>query len=327
MSRVHGQFPRLAGLVAFEAAARHRSFTTAASELKVTQSAVSQQVRSLEQELGVTLFFRSNRGLSLSDQGKLLYRSVRSGFECVAAGVDEIRAARKPAVAIGTTTAIATFWLVPRLQEFRRRHPEIDVSITAGELGFDVVADSVDVGIVFGRGVWPGFRASRLQEGDVFPVCSPSYLKGRPPLSEPRDLLDETLLMLEHDRATVTSWALWFAHHGVRGHRHSCIRFNHLSLLLQAACEGQGVALGWTLLTDALLKQGTLIRPLQGAIQTQGAYYVVVAEREKREEVRLFEAWVLDQFRASPPTLRQPARPPGRAAARGRTTGEIGPSP
>ena len=81
------------------------------------------------------------------------------------------------------------------------------------------------------------------------------------------------------------------------------------------------------LLTDALLKQGTLIRPLRGAIQTQGAYYVVVAEREKREEVRLFEAWVLDQFRASPPALRQPARPPGRAAARGRTTGEIGPSP
>ncbi len=169
MSRVNGQLPRLSGLVAFEAAARHRSLTTAARELRVTQSAISQQVRSLEQELGVTLFSRSNRGLGLSEQGKLLYRSVRSGFECVAAGVDEIRAARKPAIVIGTTTAIATFWLLPRLQKFRRRHPEIDVSIVAAELGFDVVADSIDAGIVFGRGVWPGFRASRLREaGRVF---------------------------------------------------------------------------------------------------------------------------------------------------------------
>jgi DNA-binding transcriptional LysR family regulator len=304
-------------LVAFEAAARHRSLTTAARELRVTQSAVSQQVRSLEQELGVTLFFRSNRGLDLSEKGKLLYRSVRSGLECMAAGVDEIRAARKPSVVVGTTTAIATFWLVPRLQEFRRQHPDIDVSIMAADLGFDAVADSIDAGIVFGRGVWPGFRASYLREGDVFPVCSPRYLQGRPPLSEPKDLLDETLLMLNHDRATVTSWPLWFAHHGIRGRFHRRVKFNHLSLLLQAACEGQGIALGWTLLTDTLLREGALVRPLPGAIRTQGSYYVIVAERNEREEVRLFEAWVLGQVRATS-AARQPSHPLDRAAAHAR---------
>lgn len=310
MSRLNGQLPRLAGLVAFEAAARHRSLTTAARELKVTQSAVSQQVRSLERELGVTLFFRSNRGLELSEEGKLLYRSVRSGFECMAAGVDEIRAARKPTVVVGTTTAIATFWLVPRLQDFRRHHPEIDVSIVAADLGFDMVADSIDAGIVFGRGLWRGFRASCLQEGDVFPVCSPGYLEGRRPLCEPHDLLDETLLMLDHDRATITTWALWFAHHGIRGGYHRRIKFNHLSLLLQATCEGQGIALGWSLLTDTLLAQGRLVRPLPGAIRTHGSYYVIVAERDVREEVRLFEEWVLSQFPAS--ADRQPTRPSDR---------------
>lgn len=316
MSRLNGQLPRLAGLVAFEAAARHRSLTIAARELKVTQSAVSQQVRSLEQELGVTLFFRSNRGLELSEEGKLLYRSVRSGFECMAAGVDEIRAVRKPTIVVGTTTAIATFWLVPRLQDFRHHHPEIDVSIMAADLGFDVVADSIDAGLVFGRGVWAGFRASCLREGDVFPVCSPSYLEGRRKLSEPHELLDETLLMLDHDRASVTTWALWFAHHGIRGRYHRRIKFNHLSLLLQATCEGQGIALGWSLLTDTLLAQGTLVRPLPGAIRTQGSYFVIAAERDEREEVRLFEEWVLSQFPAS--VGRLPSHPLDRAAAHAR---------
>lgn len=310
MSRLNGQLPRLAGLVAFEAAARHRSLTIAARELKVTQSAVSQQVRSLEQQLGVTLFLRSNRGLELSEQGKLLYRSVRAGFECMAAGVDEIRAVRKPTVVVGTTTAIATFWLVPRLQDFRRQHPDIDVSIMAADLGFDTVANSIDAGIVFGRGVWPGFRAAALREGDVFPVCSPLYLDGRGPFRAPADLLDETLLTLELDGATITTWPLWFAHHGIRARAQRRIRFNNLSLLLQATCEGQGIALGWSLLTDRLLAEGRLVRPLPGAIRTHGAYYVIAAERDEREEVRLFEEWVLGQFAACP----EATDPPGRAA-------------
>ncbi len=120
--------------------------------------------------------------------------------------------------------------------------------------------------------------------------------------------------MLDHDGATVTTWPLWFAHHSVRGHCDRRIKFNHLSLLLQAACEGQGIALGWTLLTDTLLQQGTLVRPLPGAIRTQGSYYVVVAERDKREEVRHFEAWVLGQVRASS-AGRPPTHPLDRVAA------------
>ena len=297
MSGFANRLPRLTGLLAFEAAARHSSITAAARNLKVTQSAVSQQVRALESELDVKLFVRRNRGLELSEEGRLLYHAVTMGFECVASAIDELRAARKPTVTVGTTTSIATFWLIPRLQEFRRQYPDIDVSIVGADLGFDAVADSIDAGIVFGRGSWPGFRASLLRSGDVFPVCSPSYLRSRPPLEEVEQLLGETLLMHESDKTILISWPLFFARQGVRTRYHRRIKYNSLSLLLQATCEGQGIALGWSLLTDELLARKVLVRPLPSVIvETEGAYYFVAPEKKTNPEVLAFEQWVLAQF-------------------------------
>lgn len=297
MSGFGYRLPRLSGLVAFEAAARCLSFTASARELKVTQSAMSQHVRGLEQELGLKLFVRKNRGLALNEEGRLLYRAVTTGFESIAEAIDVLRAARRPTVTVGTTTAIATYWLVPRLRDFRERNPDIDVSIMAADLGFNAVADSIDAGIVFGRGSWAGFRAAMLREGDAFPVCSPSYLRTRPPLTDVKQLLGETLLMLDNDRATVTNWPQWFASQGVRSTYQRRTKFNNLSLLLQATCEGQGIALGWSLLTDELLARGTLVRPLPAVLRTEGAYYLVVAEKKRLSPaVRAFEEWVLEQF-------------------------------
>lgn len=296
MSRLTVELPRLTGLIAFEAAARHLSFTTAAHELRVTQSAVSQQVRTLESALGAMLFARSNRGLELTENGRLLYRAVTLGFDCMSAGIEEIRAARKPTVTVGTTNAIASYWLVPRLQSFRTQYPEIDINIVAADLGFNAVAEGIDAGIVFGRGTWPGFQSQLLCEGDVFPVCSPSYLRTRPPLGDARQLLNETLLMLDNERATVISWPLWFAIHGIRSGYHRRIKFNTLSLLLQATYEGQGIALGWSLLTDSMLERGVLVRPLPTILRTEGRYYFVMAEKSSRPEVLSFQRWVLSQF-------------------------------
>jgi LysR family transcriptional regulator, glycine cleavage system transcriptional activator len=213
-------------------------------------------------------------------------------------------------VTVGTTTAIATFWLIPRLQEFRRQYPDIDVSIVGADLGFDAVADSIDVGIVFGRGSWPGFRTSLLRKGDVFPVCSPSYLRSRPPLREVEQLLGETLLMHESDKAILIGWPLFFARQGVQTRYHRRIKYNSLSLLLQATCEGQGIALGWSLLTDELLARGALVRPLPSVIvETEGAYYFVANAKKTNSEVLAFEKWVLAQFSG-------PERRKGRRAVR-----------
>ena len=223
--------------------------------------------------------------------------AVSSGFECVASAIDELRAAQKPTVTVGTTTAIATFWLIPRLQDFRRRFPDIDVSIVGADLGFDKVAESIDVGIVFGRGHWPGFRASLLREGDAFPVCSPGYLRSRPPLERVEQLLGETILMLESDKAIVITWAQFFAQQGVRTSYYRRIKYNSLSLLLQATCEGRGIALGWSLLTDELLARGALVRPLPSVVvRTEGAYYMAASEKKTKPEIMAFEQWVLEQF-------------------------------
>ncbi len=307
MAGFSDRLPRLSGLMVFEAAARHLSFTAAAVELKVTQAAVSQQVRALEAELGVTLFLRHHRGLELTREGQRLHRSVAMGFECIANATEDIRVTSKPAIRIGVTSAIATFWLVPRLPFFRALHPDIDVHIVASDLGFDAVADRADVGIAFGRGCWPGFRALFLREGDAFPVCSPAYLVSRPPITDVAQLLDEVLLMMDDNRVTLIDWSLWFASHGIRNTNRHRIKFNSLPLLLQAACEGQGIALGWSLLTDDLLARGALLRPVNAMLRTNGAYYLVVGEKQSRPEIQAFQDWLLVQFQVPRGKLEHPA--------------------
>jgi len=297
MSEFAKRLPRLLGLINFEAAARCLSLTSSARELNVTQAAVSQQVRALENELGLKLFVRRNRGLELNDEGRLLYRAVATGFECIASTIDELRAVRKPTVSVGTTSALATFWLIPRLQDFRQRHPEVDVNIVSSDTGFSAASANIDVGIVFGRGPWTGFRATLLREGDVFPVCSPAYLRGRAPLKNVESLLNETLLMLDYDRTPVMNWPMFFASQGIRSAYHRRIKYNSPSLLLQATCQGQGIALGWSLLTDDLLARRVLMRPLPTVVHTEGSFYLIAVEKKLRPEVLSFQDWLLGQFK------------------------------
>ena len=306
MAGFANRIPRLSGLLMFEAAARHRSFTTASHELQVTQAAVSQQVRALEGELGVALFVRHHRGLDLTPEGWRLHRSVAMGFECIANAIEDIRVVGRPSIRIGVTSAIATFWLLPRLPLFRAlylrsTYPEVDVHIVASDLGLDAVADRADVGIGFGRGSWPGFHSAFLREGDAFPVCSPSYLLCRPQLLDVEQLLDEVLLVLDDNRITALDWSLWFASFGVRNTNKRRIKFNSLPLLLQAACEGQGIALGWSLLTDDMLARGVLVRPVNASLRTPGAYYLAIPEKDPAPEVLAFRDWLLRQFPLADP--------------------------
>jgi len=311
------RLPRLSALLMFEAAARHSSFTLAARECGVTQAAVSQQVRALERELGIALFRRLHRGLELTRQGSRLYRAAAMAFEHVANTADDLRDGGWPeGIAIGVTFAVATYWLIPRLPRFRALHPEIEVQIVATDRGFQKVADRVDAGIAFGTGPWPGFKATLLLPGRVFPVCSPAYLRSRPRLSRVEQLLGETLLSIDTDRPGHIDWPVWFAEQGVAGYTgHVSLKINSHPLLLQAACEGQGIALGWNLLTDDLLREGRLVRPLDATMTTAKGYYFLMTEAKCPERVLAFRDWVLGCFEQGGPVPAAASRIPAETLA------------
>jgi DNA-binding transcriptional LysR family regulator len=289
--------PRLSALLMFEAAARHLSFTLAARELHVTQAAVSQQVRSLEKELGVALFERQHRGLALTRGGGQLHRSVAMALEHIAGTADDMRRVTETeSTTIGVTLAFATFWLISRLPQFRARYPEIDIRLVATDRGIEKITEPVDAAVAWGSPPWPGFAATLLRQGEAFPVCSPEYLRGKRLPLRVDELLGETLLFIDDDRPGHADWPHLFAEHGVKlppsiAH----ITMNSLPLLLQAAMEGQGIALGYGLLTDDLLARGTLVRPLAASIRTTRSYHVLLSERRASRQATAFRDWLLEQ--------------------------------
>lgn len=289
--------PQLSALLAFEAAARYRNFTLAAEELGVTQPAVSQQVRSLEREMGVQLFRRLHRGLEITSEGCRLLRSVSVAFEHIANTTDDLRPRSEPTmITIGVPYAVATFWLIPRLHRWRRLHPEINLSLVTTDGGFGEISDQVDIGIAFGNGEWPGFNVKKIADAETYPVCSPSYLKGRPALSKPADLLNEALISIDDGRVDRVDWARWFAEYEIHGYSGQCgIRLNNLPLVIQAACEGHGVALGWNLLTDELVRNSVLVRPIDTSLRIPRSYYLVVREELQSDAANQFSEWIEKQ--------------------------------
>lgn len=290
--------PRLSRLRSFEAAARHLSFTEASRELGITQAAVSQQVRILERELGVPLFVRQHRGLKLTPQGHRLSRSVSTAFDQIADAAQQVRGdGKKQSLRIGVTFAVATFWLMPRIFDFRQLHPDIDVHLIATDLGFHQVADQVDIGIAYGKGVWPEFSSSLLCDCMVFPVCSPAYSAAHSYLTEAEQLTNETLLSIEQDRPGRLDWEGWFAALGIdAGPVPLTFKVNSHPLLVQAACEGRGIALGWTLLTDDLIANGRLVRPIRATVRSRSSFYFVSRPDRQSETIDCFRDWIFNNI-------------------------------
>lgn len=286
----------------FESAARHLSFTKSATELGVTQAAVSQQVRALEVELGVALFERHHRGLVLTHQGHQLLRSIVQAFDQIVRTVDQVREADQPIkVNVGVTFAIGTFWLVPRLLSFRSQFPEVVIDITATDEGFDHISDQVEVGLAYGDGMWPGYEATLLRPSVIFPVCSPEYRRRHPDIDSTKALLGEKLLSNEDARHGRFGWSQWFSELGLDASRMKpVIRFNSHPLVLQAACDSQGIALGWSLLTDDLIRDGRLVRPIDASVQTARGFYLVKRIGRDTPAISLFSGWVLAQLSGNP---------------------------
>src|SRR6266704_3536669 len=202
------RLPSLNGLRAFEAAARHLSFTQAASELNVTQTAISHQIKRLEEELGIRLCVRQNRALTLTPQAQDYLPGIRAAFNDLRLATDRLlRKDDDRVLTVSTLASLAAKWLLPRLAAFQEAHPGIDVRITTSTSLIDFQRDNVDAAIRYGRGHWPGVRAEWLMADELFPVCSPALLNGSKPLKCPEDLRDHVLLHTSN--ANSDDWRLW----------------------------------------------------------------------------------------------------------------------
>jgi LysR family glycine cleavage system transcriptional activator len=304
----------LNSLRAFEAAARHLSFKNAADELNVTTAAVSQQVKTLEHYLGVTLFHRLNRGLALTEAGLAGQPLLQKAFCMLSKGVASMRGTEaQDLLAVEAAPSFTAKWLLPRLARFYAERPGIDLRI-AGSL--DQVdtrlvetmvrehfrAGHVDVAIRFGGGTYPGCRVDRLFRVAAVPLCSPALLSDRHPLHSPSDLAFHTLLHDDTPWEGRPDWAAWLAAAGVselsanRGPH-----FNSVQLALQAAMAGQGVALGIEALAADDITDGRLVVPFAIRLPLDSAYHLVTLEEEADlPQVAAFRDWILreaGQFR------------------------------
>ena len=289
------RLPPLKALPDFEAAARHLSFTKAADELHVTHGAVSRQVKALEEHLGVTLFRRLNRTLLLTDEGQAYVAVVRELLERLAEATDRLKKRdERGGLTVSTSGSFAIKWLVPRLARFRTAHPEIDVRLQANDALIDFARDDVDIAIRYGRGQYPGLKAERLMTEDFVPVCSPALLKGPHPLRTPEDLRHYALL---HEEGTQINWRMWLMAAGVEGvdPTRGPI-YSHSSMVMVAAINGEGVALGRAALIAEDLAAGRLVKPFDLALAAEWAYYVVYPPRAlTRPKVAAFRNWLLEE--------------------------------
>lgn len=289
--------PPLSALRAFEAAGRLQSFTRAAEELHVTTAAISHQVRSLEEWLGRRLFRRTTRRLFLTEEGQLALGHFREGFERLARGVEVLREGdRQQIITVSTTPSFAAKWLVPRLDGFAHAHPDIDMRLAATTALARFDRDHVDVAVRFGRGRYEGARSRRLFGEYVTPMANArvwTALRHRP---RPADLSRMTLL---HDDSVLMTgrqpgWREWLREAGVseadvdRG-----MHFDDGHLVLQAAAEGRGVALGRVVLAAPELDAGSLVAPFPRVLALDAGYWLLIPEgRERRASIAAFAEWI-----------------------------------
>lgn len=295
-----GKLPPLNALRAFEAGARHLSFTKAADELHVTQAAVSHQVKALEEHLGYPLFKRMTRKLALTQQGRVLFPVVSEAFSSIADTAEDLRdSGDSRTLAISVTPAFGAKWLVYRLPKFWEKYPDLDLKVHHSIHCCDLRHDDIDIAVRFGGGKWEGLETEFLLRVDYTPVCSPKLLDGKHPLKSPADLRYHTLLHeADHDL-----WTQWLAVAGVSdvNPRRGPI-LDDWSVLIQTAVDGGGVALGKPSMLERDLAEGTLVAPFDITVLTDLGYHLVYLPGAlEQEKVRVFRDFLMDEIgRESP---------------------------
>jgi LysR family glycine cleavage system transcriptional activator len=298
------RLPPLNSLRAFEAAARHLSFKQAADELHVTPAAISHQIRTLEDYCGTQLFRRLTRALRLTDAGQAALPLLRDGFDRLAEASEAMRAeGRVGILTVSVAPSFGSKWLVPRLERFRTAHPEFDVRIDATDALANFTGDGIDVALRYGRGTYRNLRAECLMAEVAHPVCSPRLLEHGPPLRTPGDLRLHTLIHVQWkmDEDAAPNWRMWLRAAGADGvDPDRGPRFSADSMAVDAAIEGQGVALIGEALVEGDLKAGRLVRPFPPSVRQETAfsYYLVYPESKAADaKVTAFRAWVMAEVR------------------------------
>lgn len=297
------RLPPLNALRAFEAAARHLSFTKAAEELFVTQAAVSHQVKALEEHLGMGLFRRLNRRLMLTDAGQAYLPALRDAFDGIERATRRLSVQESDnAIRVTTMASFGSRWLVPRLSRFRNLHPDYDVLVSIADRVVNLEEDGFDIGLRYGGGRYPGYQVTHLMDDEFFVVCSPKLLEGPHPLREPADLKYHTLLHDDVSRSAHEdqSWRAWLLAAGVtevdpnRGPG-----FSDSHLVVQAAVDGLGVALGRRMIVSLDLEEGRLVRPFGGSNRTDFSYYMVVPHpKADFPKIKAFREWLVKEAAA-----------------------------
>jgi len=291
--------PPLNALKAFEATARHLSFTKAAAELHVTPAALSHQIRGLEDLLGLKLFFRRARAIELTDAARLIYPGIQTGFENLRQAVERLEPSRQDRVlVVSATPGLTAKWLAPKLYRFLARHPDIDTRISAGSSYVNFATDGVDVGIRLSAGNHPDLYVEKLSDEWLLPLCSPKLLDGAHPLRSPKDLVHFTLIQVDLP-GVVPTWSDWFQMAGVDGIDSTRgLRLNVADHALDAASESAGVVLAYKLVASRDIGLGRLVVPFGPEIPLPGRSYFFVCQKghEKRAPVKAFRDWIFAEI-------------------------------
>ncbi|WP_417517027.1 transcriptional regulator GcvA [Minwuia sp.] len=288
------RLPPLNALRAFEAAARHLSFARAAEELFLTPSAISHQIKSLEEQLGVKLFQRSGRKVTLTDAGGRYYPALRQAFDRMNEATEDLRQADQlGSLTINVLPTFAIRWLLPQISDFQARHPDIEVRITTHVEMIDFNRTQADAAVRFGSGSWPGLTARLLMTEEIVPVCSPALLKKGPPLNTPADLRHYQLL---HDINRPDTWRRWLLavdETGIDPERG--LKLETTNLAIQGAIQGLGIIPVNPYMVRTELENGTLIEPFTFHLPVENGYYLVYPTgREDWPRLKAFEAWLTE---------------------------------
>ena len=304
--------PSLNALKAFEAAARHESFTLAAAELNVTHAAISRHIRELEVWLGTKLFVRTGRGVELTEKGGSYVADITRGFDVLAAATESVssrRRRRRQQLVVSVEPSFAALWLVPRLGRFTAANPEIELVVDSSHRLVDFARDEADIGIRYGRGIWPNVASDVLTRTNMTPVCSPALLRARH-IRDPSDLQPGLLLQEETRRY----WYEWLKAAGV------CDRISPegptlgLHLTIPAAEAGQGFALADEVIAGDALVGGRLVKPFAISVAEYGYYFVRDAARKDSKAMAAFHAWLKAEIDQTVDAVRKLAVPTRRPA-------------